>query len=99
MDKIELKVIIFPAQDDREDVLAGEIISHLQSKDRNILIVPANQDSGAFLIWLDEQIETNENLADREDHKMEPNLSYRGQQYALEAAKEKYLSLNKQDTK
>jgi hypothetical protein len=54
-------------------------------------------DSDPFLIWLDEQIGVNENTADREDHKMEPNLLYRGQQYAFEAVKEKYLSLNKEE--
>jgi hypothetical protein len=94
MDKIELKVIIFPAPGDSEEKLAAEIISHLGTDDRNILIIPAQQEYNSLLEWIDNNIKHFEDTADREDRKMEPNLSYRGQQYAFEAVKEKLISLN-----
>lgn len=52
-----------------------------------------------FLKWLDEQIEYNDRLARKEDHKIEPNFTYEGAFNAYEAVKEKFLSLLPPPTK
>lgn len=52
-----------------------------------------------FLKWIDEQIEYNDRMARKEDRKMEPYFAYQGAHDALEAVKEKFLTLLPPPTK
>ena len=51
-----------------------------------------------FIEWLDERINANEDLMDKENRKMEPDQYYYGAWQVLEAAKEKFISLQSQTT-